>query len=218
MDGLIEQLKKTARGIEQRRQDLKEAGYHLGQAIRILEEGDDLVRVQIQEKKLESGFGEAALTERLEDPEAQVKRSGRGLVTEKPEPSETEDLLPKVEKILPMPPVKPPAKEPAAKPEPSETRPVSLQMGTGPKRYRDVSTRTAILDVLDKCLEPADAKQIHLRLVEGGWTCTGKDPVASVRAALSAMRFDDISQKKVQVGAREITHYYLPTMEEMNNR
>ena len=50
MDELIAQLKETARGIEKRREDLKEAGYNIGRAVRILEDEDDLVRVEITEK------------------------------------------------------------------------------------------------------------------------------------------------------------------------
>ena len=217
MDGLIEKLKETARAIERQREDLKNAGYHIGQAIRILEDGDDLVRVEIQEPT-----GKAALIERLEHPE-EIERTGRGLVTEKLEPSETEDQLPKVEKIPPMPPAKPPKgegwleEEPKEKTEPSETRPISQQMPTGPQRYRNVSTKTAILDVLDKYKAPGDAKQIHDDLVKGGWMCGGTTPLASVRAALSAMR-NDINYKKIQIGPRKITHYSLPTMEEMVKR
>ncbi len=100
--------------------------------------------------------------------------------------------------------------------KPTETRPTSQRMSKGPQRYRDVSTRTAILDVLDKSQAPADAKEIHLRLVEGGWTCGGRDPVASVRAALSSMRFEDISQIKIPVGPRKIAHYSLRTVEQLS--
>lgn len=200
MDGLIEQLKETARGIEKRREDLKEAGYNVGRAIRILEDGDDLVRVEIQEKKLErSGrglethkpTGKAALMERLEDPD--------------PDPAKVEETTEQ------------PHQEPLPhRIKPTETRPTSQQMGQGPTMYRDVSTRTAILDVLDKSQAPADAKEIHLRLVEGGWTCGGDKPIASVRAALSSMRFEDISQTKIKIGPRMIAHYSLPTLEQLS--
>lgn len=188
MDGLIEQAKEMAQAIERRREDLKNAGYHVGQAIRILEDGDDLVRVQIQEKKLEP-TGKAALIERLEHPEDPVKTEE---TTEQPH----QEPLPHRIK-------------------PTETRPTSQQMGQGPRMYRNVSSRTAILDVLDKSQAPADAKEIHQRLVEGGWMCGGSNPIASVRAALSSMRLEDLSQTKILIGSRKIAHYTLRSIEDM---
>lgn len=179
---------KIVENLERIEKELEEEKSVLEEALRHI----SAAIIALEMKEVSDVTGKAALMERLEHPEEPVK-------------------------------VEETAKQPHLEPlptrtKPTETRPTSQQMGKGRKRYADVSTRTAILDVLDNHREPADAKRIHEDLVKGGWTCTSDNPIASVRAALSAMRFDDISQKKIQVGPRKIAHYYLPTMDEMANR
>ena len=113
--------------------------------------------------------------------------------------------LPPISKIPPMPPTEPPKVEKTKTEKGSPPRKFDKK-----KPYRMVTTRSAILHLLGVWRgRPLSAVKIAEQLQAGGWGKDLKDPVASARATLSAMRME---LKVTQID--NLNHYELHPVEE----
>jgi hypothetical protein len=195
MDGLIEQLKETARGIEKRREDLKEAGYNIGRAIRILENENDLVRVEIQEPRLDPAAIEAVkkLAEDAEEP----------IETEKNETARWDDPPEKTEESTAQPHT-----------EPLLDDPISVKGRKRKTMYKNLTTSSSIVNCLSRAGQPIPATKVWEMLNAGGKEIS----LATTRASLSSMRVS-LKCEKIKVdterGPAKVTHYSLLPVSEL---
>ncbi len=185
MDELIEQLKETARGIEKRREDLKEAGYNIGRAIRILEDGDDLVRVEIQETT-----GKAALVERLENPE----KSETARWDDPPEKTEESTAQPHTEPLL--------------------DDPISVKGRKRKTMYKNLTTSSSIVNCLSRAGQPIPATKVWEMLNAGGKEislATTRASLSSMRVSLKCEKIKVDTER----GPAKVTHYSLLPVSEL---
>ena len=89
-------------------------------------------------------------------------------------------------------------------------KPAKQESTTRTDPYKNVTTRSAILNLLGKNRgTPLAAPEVCGLLMEGGWGEDTKDPVASTRAALSGMRLE-LKVTKIE----NVLHYELHAVED----